>query len=51
MEAVWSEVKELRQIWALLAFGLIAAYVDGLVIAQCWDWISNTGRMSIWLLY
>lgn len=33
----------------LFYFGLFAAFVDGLVIAQAWDWFSSGHRLSIWL--
>lgn len=35
---------------SLLAFGCFAAFVDGLVIAQAWDWLVNAHRMSLWIL-
>lgn len=31
-------------------FGLVAAFLDGLVIAQAWDWLVSGHRLSIWLL-
>jgi hypothetical protein len=44
------ELKEWKHDWPLLAFGLVAAFADGIVIAQAWDWLTSTGRMSIWVL-
>jgi hypothetical protein len=41
---------EWRQDWKLMAFGMLAAVVDGVVIAQVWDWLSTVHRMSIWIL-
>lgn len=34
----------------LFYFGLAAAFADGLAVAQVWDWITTTGRLSIWVL-
>lgn len=43
------EIKEYMKLWVFW-LGLIGAFVDGLIIAQAWDWITNAHRMSIWLL-
>ena len=44
-----SELKEFAKM-PLAWFGLVAAYLDGLVIAQAWDWIISGHRLSIWIL-
>lgn len=44
------ELKEWRTDWHLLAFGMFAAFADGVVIAQAWDWLTTAHRMSIWIL-
>jgi hypothetical protein len=36
--------------WKLLTIGCVASYLDGLIIAQAWDWLMHGHRISIWLL-
>ena len=51
MNAMLTEIKEWKDHWMLLTFGMFAAFVDGVVIAQAWDWTVSAHRMSIWILY
>lgn len=50
MNEIKQELAEWKQHWLLLSFGLTAAFLDGVAIAQGWDWLTSTGRMSIWVL-
>ena len=50
MKTIWTELKEWKRDWPLLVFGLFAAPIDGVVIAQVYDWINAGHRLSTWVL-